>query len=95
MNLFHGRDDVYAKRWESNKTGKFSYSPACRNEWVPGVCHKPCSKCSSSVYYPYTQEAVIKHLSVKDNSVLGIYAILPDDTWICILTTGTRSSCLI
>ena len=80
MNLFHGRDDVYAKRWESNKTGKSGYSPACRNEWVPGVCHKPCSKCSSSVYYPYTQVAVLKHLSVKDNSVLGIYAILPDDT---------------
>lgn len=29
MSLFRGRDDVYAKRWESNKTGKSGYSPVC------------------------------------------------------------------
>ena len=80
MTLFHGRDDVYAKRWESSKKGTSGYSPACKNEWIPGVCHKPCSKCSFASYIPYTQEAALKHLSADDDSVLGIYAIQPDDT---------------
>ena len=30
MSLFKGRDDVYAKRWES-KNGKVGYVPVCRN----------------------------------------------------------------
>lgn len=35
-SLFRGREDVYAVRWE-RKDGKSGYSPACRNEWVPGI----------------------------------------------------------
>ena len=31
-SLFRGREDVYAKRFESRKTGKSGYQPACRNE---------------------------------------------------------------
>ena len=40
-SLFRGREDVYARRWQSIKTGKSGYSPACGNEWQPGVCPKP------------------------------------------------------
>ena len=80
ISLFHGREDVYAKYWVNNKKGTSGYSPACKNEWVPGVCQKPCSRCSFASYYPYTHDAVSKHLSEKDDSVLGIYAIQPDDT---------------
>ena len=80
MSLFHGRDDVYAKRWENHKKGTSGYSPVCRNEWVKGICHKPCGKCSNASYYPYSAEAVQKHLSSKGESVFGIYAIQPDDT---------------
>jgi hypothetical protein len=32
MELFRGREDVYAKRWESKKTGKSGYQPFCANE---------------------------------------------------------------
>ncbi|GHV93794.1 hypothetical protein AGMMS50293_01140 [Spirochaetia bacterium] len=39
-SLFRGRDDVYAKRFESKKTGKSGYQPVCRNEWVWGICEK-------------------------------------------------------
>ena len=52
MSLFKGRDDVYAKRWES-KSGKSGYSPHCSNEWKNGVCKKPrikCSECSCKDY---------------------------------------------
>lgn len=31
MSLFKGRDDVYAKRWQS-KDGRSGYAPVCLNE---------------------------------------------------------------
>ena len=37
QSLFQGRPDVYARRFESAKTGKSGYKPVCKNEWVPGV----------------------------------------------------------
>ena len=33
-SLFRGREDVYPRRFESRKTGKSGYAPACSNEWV-------------------------------------------------------------
>jgi hypothetical protein len=45
-SLFRGREDVYARRFESWKTGKSGYQPDCRNEWLPGICTKPKTKCS-------------------------------------------------
>ena len=33
-SLFRGREDVFPKRFESLKTGKRGYLPACRNEWI-------------------------------------------------------------
>ena len=39
-SLFRGRDDVYPRRFESRKTGKAGYAPACSNEWVRGICEK-------------------------------------------------------
>ena len=36
-SLFRGREDVYARRFESRKTGKSGYAPACANVWVRGV----------------------------------------------------------
>ena len=38
--LFRGRDDVYPRRFESRKTGKAGYQPACANEWVRGLCER-------------------------------------------------------
>ena len=39
-SLFRGRDDVFPVLWTSSKTGRTGYSPACSNEWTPGVCEK-------------------------------------------------------
>jgi hypothetical protein len=39
-SLFRGREDVFARRWESSRTGKAGYSPACANEWDPVLCGK-------------------------------------------------------
>ena len=46
-SLFRGREDVYPRRFESIKTGKSGYQPACRNEWVRGICGKPKVKHSN------------------------------------------------
>jgi hypothetical protein len=65
-SLFKGREDVYAKRFESRKTGKSGYQPACRNEWVRGICEKPrtsCSNCTQRSFELVTDDVVRNHLS--------------------------------
>ena len=39
--------------WRSSKTGRTGYSPACDNEWAPGVCEKPrvrCGECPNQAF---------------------------------------------
>jgi superfamily II DNA or RNA helicase/very-short-patch-repair endonuclease len=85
--LFRGRDDVYARRFESRQTGKSGYSPACSNEWASGVCEKPrikCAACPHQRFLPVTDDVVRWHLSGCDNLgrdfVMGIYPLLRDET---------------
>jgi len=78
--LFRGRDDVYALRWE-NKAGKRGYSPACANEWKPGICAKPrisCADCPRRKLLPMTDQVVFDHLTGRHT--IGIYPLLTDDT---------------
>ncbi|WP_137817570.1 DEAD/DEAH box helicase family protein [Pseudomonas sp. 2FG] len=78
--LFRGRADVFPVRWES-KAGKSGYSPACGNEWRPGVCEKPrikCGDCSHRQLLPLTDQVLYKHLAGE--IVIGVYPLLPDDT---------------
>lgn len=89
-SLFRGREDVYARRFESLKTGKRGYQPVCRNEWVSGVCEKPrtrCDDCSFREYLPVTDDVVRNHLLGLDpqdrpgrDFTMGIYPMLPDET---------------
>lgn len=77
--LFRGRTDVYPIRWQSTK-GSAGYSPACRNEWKPGVCHKPkvkCGDCSQRLLLPVTDQVLFDHLSGKHT--VGVYPLLTDD----------------
>jgi len=78
--LFRGRDDVYALRWES-KTGKSGYSPACGNEWKPGLCEKPqvvCAACAHRQLLPITDQVIFDHLSGR--KTIGVYPLRQDDT---------------
>jgi hypothetical protein len=36
-DLFRGRHDVFAVRWENRAKGSSGYSPRCGNEWKPGA----------------------------------------------------------
>ncbi len=85
--LFRGRDDVYPRRFESKKTGRTGYAPACGNEWVRGICEKPrikCGDCPHRAFLPVTEEVIHWHLSGKDKSgqdfVAGVYPMLADET---------------
>ena len=78
--LFHGREDTYPQRWESNK-GHSGYAPACGNEWKPGICHKPrikCGECKQRQLLPLSDQVIYDHLSGKQT--VGTYPLLDDDS---------------
>jgi superfamily II DNA or RNA helicase/very-short-patch-repair endonuclease len=86
-SLFRGRDDVYPRRFESRRTGKSGYAPACGNEWVAGICEKPrikCPDCPHRRFLAVTDDVIRWHLSGRDNSgqpfVGGVYPMLKDET---------------
>ena len=87
MHRFRGRDDVFARRFESARSGKSGYTPACANEWVRGLCDKPrmtCAACPNRKFLPITPEVIAQHLTGKDASgrpfVLGVYPLLADES---------------
>ncbi|MFO7600140.1 MAG: DEAD/DEAH box helicase family protein [Candidatus Desulfacyla sp.] len=88
--LFRGREDVYPRRFESKKTGKSGYQPACGNEWIRGLCRKPavrCGNCPNQRFFPLTDEVIRNHLLGRDPAkktdqdfTVGVYPLLPDET---------------
>lgn len=101
-SLFRGREDVFARRFESTKTGKSGYQPCCRNEWVQGICQKPkvkCTDCNERVFIPLTDEIIRSHLLGQDSHkistrdfTIGIYPLLPDETcWLLAIDFDKES----
>ncbi|MDR1161207.1 MAG: helicase, partial [Tannerellaceae bacterium] len=86
QSLFWGRADVYAKRCYSKKHESSYYVPACKNEWVKGVCDRTrikCKNCANRDLLPLTKEVINSHLRNKDEhgaGIVGIYPLLPDET---------------
>lgn len=87
--LFRGRDDVYPRRFESRRTGRSGYQPACANEWARDMCDKKRAKCAECPcpnrrFLPLTDETIRWHLSGRDDAgndfVAGIYPMLLDET---------------
>lgn len=79
IDLFQGRNDIYAMRWE-NKQGRSGYSVACANEWQQGVCNKPkvkCGECSHRAYLPFDKQVVYDHLAGK--KMVGLYPLSTGD----------------
>ena len=81
QELFIGRDDIYALRWE-NKAGKNGYAVACHNEWQAGLCNKPkikCGECSNKAFKSLDTKAIYDHLSGKQTT--GLYPLMHDDSF--------------
>jgi len=98
-SLFRGREDVYPRRFESRKTNKAGYSPACANEWIRGVCEKPkikCTDCPHQRFIPVVDEVIRWHLSGRDDLgrdfVMGIYPMFLDETC-CFLAVDFDGEC--
>ena len=80
-SLFRGREDVYARLWQSKQTGKSGYSPVCEHEWDRKYCQKPnikCTDCPNRDYAPLTDQVIQSHLEGK--LTMGVYPLLKDDT---------------
>src|ERR1700722_18589193 len=86
-SLFRGREDVYPRRFQSRKTGRAGYAPACGNEWVRGICEKPrikCAECPHRRFLPVTDDVIRWHLSGQAGDggdfVMGVYPMLLDES---------------
>jgi hypothetical protein len=86
-SLFRGRVDVYPRRFESRKTGRSGYAPACANEWARGICEKPrikCTDCAHRRFLAVTDDVIRWHLSGHGPDgqpfVAGMYPLLLDET---------------
>ena len=100
-SLFRGREDVYARRFESLKSGKSGYAPACANEWVRGICRKPqikCADCTHRKFLPMTDEVIYAHLSGHEPGdsrrrpfVAGVYPLLDDETCVFLAIDFDKS----
>jgi len=80
-SLFRGREEVFPTRFESKKTGKSGYTPACRNKFVRGVCELPkvkCGDCPNQAFIPFDTDAIVGHLTGRH--VMGVYPLLADET---------------
>src|SRR5437667_12747171 len=62
-SLFRGRDDVYPRRFESRKTGKSGYVPACANEWVRDRSNGGPSRHWISIVRPFLPDS--RHLAAR------------------------------
>ena len=90
QSLFKGREDVYPRRFVSAKSGKSGYSPACANEWAPGLCYKPrikCTECKNQAFLPANESMIHNHLLGQDPSepsgkdfTAGVYPLLLNET---------------
>ncbi|MFH1187237.1 MAG: DEAD/DEAH box helicase family protein [bacterium] len=80
-NLFRGREDVFAVHWEKSDKSASGYTPACLNEWKPGVCYKlqrqKCKDCSHANYAGLNDYYIEQHL--RGQKIYGIYPLLDDN----------------
>jgi superfamily II DNA or RNA helicase len=81
QSLFHGRDDVYAVRWE-NADGRSGYMPKADRDWKAYLRAKDQDRKKvdrlTRKFRPLTDEVVRGHL-VGDHTI-GIYPLLQDET---------------
>ncbi len=85
-SLFRGREDVFARRWQTRDESKSGYQPVCANKWSPGLCDKrtyKCAECPNRRFAPLTDADAYRHLEGKSadcRDVIGLYVIREDNT---------------
>ncbi|MBD5516525.1 MAG: DEAD/DEAH box helicase family protein [Lachnospiraceae bacterium] len=87
-DLFYGRQDVFAVRWENEKAGTHRYAPKCKNEWDRNICGKShkikgaCKKCAYRENQEITDKLIQQHFTGTGRNalVMGVYPLLEDET---------------
>jgi hypothetical protein len=69
--LFAARTDVYAIRFDNQRTGKSGWIPAVRGGWQKGARHEDRN------YLPLTPQVLAAHL--KGEVHIGLYPLLDGD----------------
>ncbi|MCX6554861.1 MAG: DEAD/DEAH box helicase family protein [Candidatus Aminicenantes bacterium] len=81
-NLFRGRNDVFAVRWQKADGSAGGYAPVCRNEWKKEICLKQqgrkCRECQNAQYGVLQDRNVEEHL--RGLKTIGIYPMLSDNS---------------
>lgn len=90
-SLFHGREDVFARKWVNAKKRTKGFSPACANKWKPGLCllkqrgSGGCGACRNRQFEVLTDRALLDHFTRTWDSLNNIIGIYPMDehneTW--------------
>lgn len=86
--LFYGRQDVFAVRWDNEKAGTHGYAPKCKNEWDRNICGKSmrikgaCKKCAYKENQEITDQFIQQHFTGTGRNalVIGVYPLLEDET---------------
>lgn len=80
-NLFRGREDVYAVRWE-NADGRSGYAPKADRDWKAYLAAKESDRRrvdrQTRTFWPLTHDVVRGHL--LGEQTIGIYPLLLDET---------------
>jgi hypothetical protein len=80
-SLFRGREDVYARRWES-PDGRPGYSPAAQKDWKAINKSEPEDRKKvdqkTRKYFSLTDSVIESHLLEKET--IGVYPLLTDET---------------
>jgi superfamily II DNA or RNA helicase len=80
-DLFRGREDVYARRWE-NADGHAGYVPAAVKDWKAINKSRPEERRKidqkTRKFLPLTDAIIENHLLGKET--IGVYPLLPDET---------------
>ncbi|MDR1700238.1 MAG: DNA primase, partial [Lachnoclostridium sp.] len=88
ITLFHGRTDVYARRFIS-KAGNVGYAPACNHFWKFDLCPKregkktKCFDCPKKDWIKLNRKLLWEHLAGNKEDgtdVIGVYPMFPDET---------------
>jgi superfamily II DNA or RNA helicase len=99
-DLFKSRENVFARRWFSTKTGKSGYQPVCQHEWNRQYCDKrkyKCADCPNRLFLPLTNKDIDRHLRGRDEhgrDIIGVYAILEDDTCYFLCSDFDDKNCV-
>src|SRR6516225_3463772 len=81
QSLFRGREDVYARQWES-PDGRSGYSPAAQKDWKAINRSRPEDRKKvdrrTRKFFPVTDAVIENHLLGRET--IGIYPLLADET---------------